>query len=231
MAVAKSEKQAFIPPEEYLRTEETSPVRREYVDGKVFAMSGASRNHNTIATNIHRVFHPILKGGPCKAFLLQIKTRVLATNSFYYPDLMVACDSYEPDSVYTEEPAFITEILSRSTASIDKREKVIAYKQIPSLKEYMIVHQRRKRVELYRRIDKDTWEYFCFEDGEIEIHSIQNRIIKLSFDQIYEDIEFKKSQPHRVKESGTHYSAGEAQDENNDDWHDGDECCDDEDYY
>lgn len=227
MTSTKTTQPSFITPEEYLRSEENSPVRREYVDGKVFAMSGTTRNHNTIATNLHRLFYPILKGGPCKAFLLQIKARVLATNSFYYPDVMVACDRYESDSVYTEEPVFIAEILSPSTASIDRREKVIAYKQIPSLKEYMIVHQRRKRVELYRRVDKDNWEYFCFEDGEIEIHGVKNKVIRMTFDEIYEDIEFKKVEPHRVKESEAQYWPMEEDDDY--DQHDY-EAADDLDY-
>lgn len=227
MTSAKTRMSAFITPEEYLKTEEKSPVKREYVDGKVFAMTGTTRNHNTIATNILALLRPVLKGGPCKAFVLQVKVRVLATNSFYYPDVLVACDSYESDSVYTADPVYIVEILSPSTSSIDRREKVIAYKQIPSLKEYMIVHQRRKRVELYRRVDKDNWEYFCWDDGEIEILAVQNKAIRMTFEQVYEDIDFKKIQPHRVKESEAQNSPMEEDDD--DDQHEY-EAADDLDY-
>src|SRR5438874_4588728 len=87
-------KSEFISVEDYLAGEETSDIKHEYVDGVVYAMAGASKNHNRIAGNIYASLLQHLRGGPCRPFISDVKVRleVLGEDVFYYPDVMVACD-------------------------------------------------------------------------------------------------------------------------------------------
>jgi Uma2 family endonuclease len=144
-------KSEHITVEEYLKTEFESPTRREYVDGQVFAMTGATWSHNMISGNLFAALHAHLRGSGCSVAMSDMKVRIEAADCFYYPDVMVTCEPFVGSSVYNIAPAFIAEVLSPSTSQIDRREKLLAYKQIATLKEYMIVCQDRKRIELYQR--------------------------------------------------------------------------------
>lgn len=176
--------------EQYLKYEETASTRHEYVDGRIFAMSGATRRHNCIAGNLHALIHARLKGSPCSVYISDVKVHVAATNSFYYPDLMVACDKHDRKSVYTASPVLIVEVLSRSTAAIDRREKMCAYRQIPELREYLIVSQNRRAVELQRRSANGGWEIFEFELNSIfALDSLPGEPLLVVMDDIYDGID------------------------------------------
>ncbi len=123
--------------EEYLASEELASVRHEYVSGRTFAMTGGSKRHNTISLNIAATMRNLLKGSGCKVFIADVKVRANAANSFYYPDVMVVCGTAGNDEFYTESPTLIFEVLSKSTAGVDRREKLVAYQQIPSLQSYL----------------------------------------------------------------------------------------------
>ncbi len=179
----------YITIDEYLKDEETASIKREYVDGRVFAMSGANRRHNIIAGNIFTALHGFLDGTPCRPYMEAFKARVRPANCFYYPDVMVACDNRDEESVYTDSPVLIVEVLSPSTAAVDRREKLINYMKIPTLREYLIVHQRRKRVELYRKIEDGSW--ICSEyigGDEIELESLPDGKFVISLDTMYKNV-------------------------------------------
>lgn len=144
--------------EEYLAAEETAKVRHEYVDGQIYAMTGATDNHNRICGNIFAFLHSHLKTAGCQPYINNMKVRIEATNCFYYPDILISCEAYDGKSVYKSEPVAILEVLSPSTSKIDLREKLIAYKQIPSLREYGLVYQDQQRIELHRRISERLWQ-------------------------------------------------------------------------
>ncbi len=184
--------------EEYLATEESSPARHEYVDGQLFAMSGASRRHNLIAINTVSILRPHLKGGRCRVYMSDVKVRVEATNSFYYPDVMVSCDAFDSKNVFTTSPCLIFEILSLSTATIDRREKLIAYRQLTSLREYVIVHQRSRRVELYRKNKDERWELIELAAGDkLVLESIPGKIIEFPIEELYVDVSYpRQGKPH-----------------------------------
>jgi len=182
--------------EEYLRTEETSPVKREYVDGRVFAMTGANRRHNIIAGNIFAGLHAFLNSTPCRPYMEAMKARVKAANCFYYPDVMVACDRFDAESVYTEEPILIVEVLSPSTAAVDRREKLVNYMKIPTLREYLIVHQSRRRVEVYRKGEDGIWSTIQYIGGEeVILESLPKGKFTLSIESIYQNIPAKEDTP------------------------------------
>lgn len=179
-------RQHLLTVDEYLAREEREMCRNEYFDGQLFAMSGATRRHNIISVNLHAFIHQHLKGRPCRAYISDVKVRVEATNSFYYPDIMVACDEF---TIYTTSPVLIVEVLSRSTAAIDRREKLFAYKQIPTLYEYLIVHQRKKRIEYHQKSSNGQWNVTTFGGGEFfTMLSEMGSPLTVAVDDIYEDV-------------------------------------------
>ena len=201
--MSKTTKLQYLTIEEYMANEARSSVKHEYVDGQVFAMSGVTRRHNIIAGNIYGILRAHLRGSQCRAYIADVKTRVKATNSFYYPDVMVSCDSYDRKTVYSDNPVLLVEVLSRSTAAIDRREKMIAYRQIPSLKEYMVVYQSRQKVELHRRNEQvpTEWEILEYQNNqELELVSIQGEPMKLLMSAIYEDADFGPQTDLHVRE-------------------------------
>lgn len=143
--------------DEYLEYEEQSQSRHEYVRGQLFAMAGATDAHNIIAGNLHAALHGYLAGSGCKVYIHDMKVRVEEADCFYYPDIMVTCEPFQSRSVFKAMPILIIEVLSKSTRQIDKREKLLAYRELPTLKYYVLVHQNRCRIEFYMRTGSDEW--------------------------------------------------------------------------
>ena len=201
----KSQEVSMMSVEEYLRFEETAPIRHEYVDGEIFEMTGGTLAHNTICLNIATLLRSQLKGSPCRAYMEAIKVRIDSVNSFYYPDVLVDCSTYEKNNVYTKTPILIFEILSRSTAGTDRREKMMAYKRIPSLKTYVLVHQARRSAEVFRR-DGDTWTIQILgatDDLKIDVGSEHPIIITMN--EIYNDVDPENSPALQVQEDVEEY--------------------------
>jgi Uma2 family endonuclease len=140
--------------EAYLRGEQHTDVRHEYIAGQVYAMVGASKLHNLISGSLYAHLRDHLRGSACRVYMSDMKVRV--EDAFYYPDIVVSCAEADPGSLYETEPILITEVLSESTEARDRFEKRLAYQRIPSLREYVLVEQRRVRIGVYRRQD-DGW--------------------------------------------------------------------------
>jgi len=134
--------------------------RSEYLDGEVFAMTGASFKHNIIVVNISRELSTQLKGRPCQVYTNNMKVLIRSANAGKYPDLVAHCG--EPELLDDRQdvllnPGLIVEVLSASTEVYDREGKFALYRQLPSLREYLLVAQDRVRVELYRRGVDDRW--------------------------------------------------------------------------
>ena len=142
-----------LSPEDYLAGELVSEERHEYIAGMVHAMAGASAAHNAITLNIYGTLYSHLRGKPCQAFGSDMKLRLNfgSDTVFYYPDAMVVCDPDDDASYYRERPVLIIEVLSPQTARVDQREKLLAYRTLPSLEVYVLVDQSRSHVTIYRR--------------------------------------------------------------------------------
>jgi Uma2 family endonuclease len=139
--------------EEYLEFEENSPMRHEYVNGAVYAMSGASLAHNRIVSRLHVALQRRLRGGPCEVFIqdLKLKLRPGSDKFWYYPDLMVSCDRAGWHKKWITNPRLVIEVLSASTKHIDRREKATTYRRIDTIDEYVIVAQHSPQVTMQRR--------------------------------------------------------------------------------
>jgi Uma2 family endonuclease len=174
--------------EEYLEAEESSDIRHEYVAGQIFAMAGASEEHNLIAGNIYAILRPHLRGSSCRAFVSDMKVQVKIRNAniFYYPDLIVTCDPEDKERYFKTRPNLIIEVLSSSTVKTDKREKRINYQTIDSLKEYILVYQSQIKVEVYRQDDQGNWlTEVLGKDDKLRLDSVD---LTLTMADIYEDV-------------------------------------------
>ena len=172
---------------DYLAYEAQSPVRHEYIAGEIFAMTGASIRHNVIAGNLFAELRTHLKGTPCRALIEGVKLRLRKEQSYFYPDVMVTCEDrlQELDSQQqiVEAPLVVIEILSPTTEATDRREKLRAYRTLPSLKEYLLVSQEQAQVEIYRRRGDIGWDIITYEPGDtVEIASLE---LQLGMDEIY----------------------------------------------
>jgi Uma2 family endonuclease len=192
----------YMTVEEYLEAEERATIRHEYVDGQVFAMSGATDAHNLIAGNLYALMHGHLRGSGCRAYINDMKVQIQSRKSFYYPDIMVTCEPFSAKSVFKDAPTLLIEVLSPSTRQIDRREKLVAYKQIDTLKEYLVVYQDRRRVEVYRRDRNGHWELTVASGKEeLLLQSLPTGPLALSLDIIYDGFDL----PTIVGESGFSY--------------------------
>lgn len=176
--------------EEYLRDEVARETKHEYLGGTVHAMAGASRKHNRIVRRIEGLLNGQFGRGPCEAWNSDVKLHIKTSLAeyFYYPDVMVGCDPADNHEYFLENPSILFEVLSPSTESIDRREKLLAYQTIPSLEHYVIVAQEEPRVEWLRR-EGNSWKVAVLTDPSDRIE-FPGQGAALSLAEIYDGIEF-----------------------------------------
>lgn len=161
--IALPQKKPLLSEGDYLSGEEGGDIRHEYLAGEVYALSGALARHNIICLNLASALHRHLAGGPCRVFMsdLKVRLKVLEDVYYYYPDVMVACRPEDNASHYREKPCVIVEVMSETTERIDRREKALAYREIPALEEYVLIGQDKPEVIVYRRADHWASERFA----------------------------------------------------------------------
>ena len=173
----------FISIADYLQGELISDTKHEYLGGQVYAMAGASKNHQRIITNIVIAFGGHLRDMPCDTFASDIKVRI-GDLAFFYPDVIVACQDDTDDSYYTEKPAMIVEVLSKSTRRKDETTKRRLYQTLRSLQEYVLIEQDIVDVEVCRRSEGWVSEHYFMGD-EVTFAAID---LTLSVNEIYERV-------------------------------------------
>ena len=146
--------------EEFLELDGKDGVRYEYVAGQIFAMSHPLIRHQAVVRNLLSHFQGQLRGGPCSAWDSQtaVRLQVNPEDIFYIPDVMVACGPLTEDVLnqqYLTNPCVVVEVLSASTEAIDRREKALNYRHLPSLEEYLLVALRSMEVTVLRRTGLD----------------------------------------------------------------------------
>ncbi len=175
--------------EDYLEAEKSASVRSEYLYGEVYAMAGASDRHHRISANVFIELDSHLRNSSkCDAFMAEMKLKVNDA-TFYYPDVFVACDEPTESEYYRQEPVLIVEVTSPTTREIDRREKLRAYQQMPSVQEYVIIEQEKIHVEIHRRQPNGTWITYFYNrsdmDAVIEFESVG---LKTNLEAIYQRV-------------------------------------------
>ena len=162
---------------EYLEFERTSEQKHEFYNGELFAMAGASPEHNFVKENLVIEFGIRFKGGPCRTLSSDQRVKVERTRLFTYPDIVIVCGKPEfeaADPNTLTNPQVIVEILSPSTEGYDRGTKFRHYQRIPSVREYVLVSQVRMQVERFVRQPDETWVLTTFDDpaGEFSLSSV-----------------------------------------------------------
>lgn len=180
-----AEKIEFISSDAYLlgENDRADGTRYEFCNGYVYAMAGASRNHNRVSMNVAGLLFSQLRGSPCQVFQSDMKVGIQTTDEehFYYPDVQVSCEE-ETNKYYNTAPCLIVEVLSDSTARIDQNEKLAAYRMLPSLQEYVLCSQDYPAIAVYRR--SNAWKVERYVAGQTVMLESVN--LELVLDELYD---------------------------------------------
>lgn len=153
---------------EYLERERQSETKHEYIDGEIVDMAGASILHNLLVLNVGAALRERLRGKPCVVLASDQRVNIRATRLYTYPDVSVVCgrpETHPADAQTLLNPLVIIEVLSDSTEAYDRGEKFAHYRGLPSLREYVLVSQRARRIEHYRRVEVGQWLLTEYQEG------------------------------------------------------------------
>jgi Uma2 family endonuclease len=173
----------FVTVDEFLRIEERSPIRHEYVGRMLFAMTGGSLRHSEIVGNVYTAVRPGARKQRCRIYASDALVEV-DDEHIYYPDVVVACDARDTDARILKHPCLLVEVLSPSTSTIDRREKASSYRTIAALRSYLVVHQDRILVEHYFRDDEGSWHLELVQDDVVRLRFPD---VELQMADIYEE--------------------------------------------
>ena len=172
---------------EYIAIANDSPVKYEYIAGEIVAMSGGTIAHGRLIGRVTDGLNRALDGRRCIVLPSDLRVRIRSAERSTYPDLHIVCGEIErdPDDDHAiVNPTVIVEVLSDSTEDSDRTEKFAAYRRLKSLREYVLVSQRERRVEVYRR---DGRRWHLDEYGPGERLALESLAIDLAIDDIYVD--------------------------------------------
>ncbi len=182
----------YMTADEYLQKERTAEFRSEYFRGEMFAMAGASANHNLIVGNCIQALGQQLKKKPCRVYPSDLKLRIEATGLYTYPDLSVVCGEPQLDSDGVDvllNPVVLVEVLSDSTEAYDRGKKFEHYRTIPSLMHYILVAQDRHSIDCFSRHTNGSWFLAtCQALGEKLVFSAID--CELAIEDVYDKVVF-----------------------------------------
>jgi Uma2 family endonuclease len=180
--------------EDYLAVEEMSAVRHEYLDGEIYAMAGGTPEHAALSAAVVVLLGSKLRGGPCRPYSSDLRVRVPATGLATYPDAAVICGEPARDATsptHVVNPCVLVEVLSASTEAYDRGEKREHYEQLEALREYVLVAQEQRCVEVYARASREApWvRRACGAGGIAELPSLG---VAIDVDELYDAAGLKR---------------------------------------
>jgi Uma2 family endonuclease len=182
-----SQPKNLLTPEEYLAIERNAEFKSEYFAGEMFAMAGASRQHNLIVSNLIRMLGNQLLERECNVYPSDMRVKITKTGKYTYPDVAISCSEELFEDEYKDtllNPVVIIEVLSESTEAYDRGKKFENYQNIDSLHEYVLVAQEPCRIEQYIRQNDKAWTYFEFHEAN-DIVQLTTIKCELSLKDVY----------------------------------------------
>ena len=160
-----------LTPQEYLAIERAAEFKSEFFDGEMFAMAVISKDHSRITVNLTGGFHAAIRGKDCELFSSDLRVKVSANGLYTYPDLTIVCGPVDVEDEQADvllNPTLIIEVLSPGTERYDRGKKFDLYRELDSLKEYVLVSQDQYRVEQFLRGNGSEWGYrVAFKEDDI----------------------------------------------------------------
>jgi Uma2 family endonuclease len=177
---------------EYLEIERRTDFKNEFLDGEMFAMSGGTDWHSAIAANLIRATGNQLQGRPCITYTSDLRIKVQAAGLYTYPDMSVACGERKFEDERRDtllNPLVIAEVLSDSSEAYDRGKKFEFYRQIPSLREYLLVSQRKPLIEQFIRQDSGEWllRDVAGMDAKLSLPSLN---ITIALSEVFAQVQF-----------------------------------------
>jgi Uma2 family endonuclease len=174
--------------QEFLDWDATQTQRCELVNGEIFAMASAEDRHVTVALNVAMALRQHLQGGPCRTYMSDMKLRVAARDSVFYPDVMVTCSAADhANKLVKSEPVLLVEVLSPSTAGYDRGEKFAHYRHIQSLREYVLVDLDTRQTDVFRMRPDGLWVLHPVEPGDaVWLASVE---LSISAERLFAEVE------------------------------------------
>ncbi len=172
---------------EYVAIANDSGVKYEYVSGEIVAMAGGSLAHARLISRVSSALDRALEGKPCIVLPSDMRVRIRAADRATYPDVFVVCGQPEQDADDDHavvNPTVIVEVMSDSSADSDRTDKFAAYRRLGSLREYVLIAQRERRIEVYRR---DGRRWVLEEYGPGERVALESIAVELAIDEVYVD--------------------------------------------
>ena len=153
--------------EAFLAWEERQELRHEFDGIRAFAMTGGTAAHASLERNLIYFLTGRLRGKPCQAYGSTLKVKM--EHSIRYPDVTIVCSPVMPEDTYTQNPAVVFEVLSKSTANRDLGVKKTEYQAIPSLKRYVVLHQTHRAAEVFYRTEdeEDGWAHQLLSGDDV----------------------------------------------------------------
>ncbi|MBD2593235.1 Uma2 family endonuclease [Nostoc spongiaeforme FACHB-130] len=179
----------FISADEYLIWEPTQEQRYEYWDGEVVAMSGGTRNHNRVSGNFFKLLDDALADRTCEVYIVDVKVQVEPGQKYFYPDVVVTCDKRDDDPQLIQFPCLIIEVLSPSTEAADRGKKFAAYRQSPTLREYVLVQVAQPGVEVFHRNEQGKWVLSDYNLGDTMLLESVN--VEIAIADLYRQVQFE----------------------------------------
>lgn len=181
---------------DYLVYEGNTEVKHEYEKGQILAMTGGSINHGMFCGNIYNGLRNGIDKDDinCTTVGSEIRIHISEANSIVYPDAMVICGDFETseeDSEAVTNPILVVEVLSKSTESYDRGDKFYKYRQLPSLKEYILIDQEKPVVETFFKQEEGIWEISRVM-GMDETLTIKSLDIKILMEELYFKVRVKE---------------------------------------
>jgi Uma2 family endonuclease len=173
--------------EQYLALEAATGVKHEYVLGQVYALAGATEDHNRIALNIAATLLPAARAVGVSRVVGSDQKLQASNDLYYYPDVQVLCDATDDDPLVKRRPCVVVEVTSDRTEAIDRPEKLLVYRGISGLRLHLIVAQDRCEVTVHFRETAGTWQTRQAQDLDtVPIGCLGDH--ELSPDAIYQDV-------------------------------------------
>jgi Uma2 family endonuclease len=179
--------------QEYLELEESAEYKSEYYKGEIFAMAGASSNHNQIIGNVYSRLHQTINQHNCRVFMSDLRLWIKQRELFTYPDIMIICDKpkFYPDRDDTVvNPLIIIEAISKSTEAYDRSKKFLFYRSIPTFQEYILINQYSPHIEQFYIGAENHWLFKDYNSIS-DILKFSKIDFEIPLENIYYLVDFK----------------------------------------
>lgn len=190
----------YMSESEYLSFADTQDLKYEYLNGNVYAMSGASVRHNIISANTISHLANLLRDLDCTVTTSDTRVHIASKHAYRYPDVTVFCGepAYLKGRIDTiSNPTLLVEVLSPATVVQDYNEKLEEYTRIESLQTYIIIAQDTPKVEVFRRHEADKWLYEYATGLEASITILLSGVeLRLLLSQIYRRVQWENNPDH-----------------------------------